>query len=271
MKHRSTLLHAASSFLHVGAPVVTSLLVALVAACSSSSPSDGNAPAADNPGTTADLDAALKARASAYCGRVFECCEAASSSELLQVFAGGKITADTCQAGVTEWLKTQYTAAATSLQRKDLDFYPARESACAKEEAAKTCTDTFALGRATSPVVACAKAFVGKVKDGASCTTSSACASGFCKLVGEAGTCAPVPAEGDTCDAATDCGIGALYCSRANKPPACAFGQGVCRAREGKADGEACCNPEECAGQTCLPNKKGQPICNATKILKCSK
>lgn len=243
----------------------------VVLACSSSSGSGPSGPPAPTPGSASDLDAAVAKRIQAYCDRVFNCCDAGSQSKLLQVYANGETSHDKCEAAVKEYLKTSITAASTALQRKDLDFYPSKEADCLKAEGDKSCTDFFALGAATEPKVACADAFTGKIKDDASCTLNAACASKYCKLNGESGTCAPFPQEGDPCGSTADCGgIGDLYCYRTSAPPACNFVAGKCKARESKADGQPCCNPEECEGQSCNPTNKG-PQCNHSNALKCNK
>jgi hypothetical protein len=251
----------------------SALVGVLVLGCSSSDSSTAPppGPVAPAPGTQADLDAAIGARAASYCDRVFACCEAASKTVLLTLYAGEDVARDKCEAKVKEWLKSATTAAATSLQRKDLDFFPSKEDACQKDEQAKTCDEFFALGSSTEPKIACPAAFTGKTKEGAGCTLSASCASGYCKLDGESGICAKFPEEGDDCGGTTECGGGDLFCFRTTAPPACKFVQGKCKPRESKADGQSCCNPEECAGQTCSVNQKGQPVCNQQNRLMCSK
>lgn len=246
---------------------------AAVLACSSDSTNSQDAgPPPPTPGTQADLDASIAKRITAYCDRVFDCCDATSQSKLLSVYAGAVTSRDKCDAAVKDFLKTSITAASTALQRKDLEFYPSKEADCLKQEADKGCGDFFALGAASEPKVACSDAFTGKVKDGAGCTLNAACASKYCKLDGESGVCAKYPQEGDPCGSTLECGgAGDLYCYRTSAPPACKFVDGVCKARESKADGQPCCNPEECEGQSCNPNQKGQPMCNHSNALKCSK
>ncbi|MFO0669758.1 MAG: hypothetical protein U0235_09055 [Polyangiaceae bacterium] len=245
-------------------------LLVVVACSSSSSSSGGGGPAPATPGTQSDLDSAAAARIKDYCDRVFNCCDAVSASKLVQVYAGGDVKRDGCEAGVKEWLKTTATSAATALQRKDLEFYPSKEATCLKDDQGKSCSDFFALGQATEPKLACGDAFTGKVKEGSGCTSNAACASGYCKLNGESGLCAPFPQEGDSCTSTIECGGGNLYCDRTLGPPACKFGEGKCKPRDSKADGQPCCNPEECEGQSCNPTNKG-PQCNHSNQLKCNK
>jgi hypothetical protein len=245
--------------------------VAGVGCSSSDAPAVPVGPAADTPGTQADLDKAIDARAAAFCDRVFACCEAASKTQLLNLYATADVPRDQCEAKIKDWLKAAATGAATSLARKDLEFFPSKEAKCLEADAAKSCTDFFALGAATEPRIACPEAFTGKAAEGAACSSHAACVSGFCKLPldGESGVCAPFPQEGDACSGTEECGGAGLYCFRTGAPPACKFGPGTCKARDAKADGESCCNPEECEGQTCSLNKKGQPICNQQNRLKC--
>ncbi len=244
----------------------------LVLGCSSKEETPApTGPVPPTPGTQADLDKAVAARASAFCSRVFDCCETESKTRLLTLYFGTDAVArDKCEAKITEFLKPTFTGAATSLQRKDLEFYPTKEATCLSADEAKSCSEFFALGAATEPKIACAAAFSGKIKDDAACTIGASCASGYCKLDGESGRCAKFPEEGDACGGTSECG-GELYCFRTKAPPACTFGPGKCKARESKADGQPCCNGEECAGQTCLPTQKGGPVCNQQNRLKCSK
>lgn len=250
----------------------SALVGVLVLGCSSSeettAPPPG--PVAPTPGTQADLDKAVAARAASFCSRIFDCCESEAKSQLLTLYANGDVTRDKCEAKIIEWLKPTVTGAATSLARKDLEFFPTKEATCLAADDAKTCSEFFALGPATEPRIACATAFTGKIKDGSGCTIAASCASGYCKLDGESGLCAKFPEEGDACGGTNECG-GELYCFRTTAPPACKFGPGKCKAREAKADGQSCCNPEECEGQTCSLTQKGQPVCNQGSRLKCSK
>jgi hypothetical protein len=256
-----------------------SLVAAIVAvaffsiACSSSSNNTptGAAPPPAQPGTSTDFESAVAARAKSFCDRVFDCCDAAAKSTLLQPYNNADGSADACATAVKASLKVATTSVVTAMGKKELQFFPSKEADCLKADDAKSCSDFFAAGPATQPTLACSAAFTGTGKDGATCALDGACASGFCKLDGSVGVCAAKPAEGDPCGSTPECGSdGTLYCHRTVSPPDCKYTDGVCKVKDAsKKDGSTCCEPEECASGSCKPTNKG-PQCVPADTFKCS-
>lgn len=248
---------------------------ASVVACSSSS-SATPTPAVDaGPvvGTTDEFSQAAAARAKAYCDRLFDCCDAASQTLLMSLYANGADSRDKCEAGISDWMKPNLTTTTIALTRKDVEFYPSREADCVKADAAESCSDFFTLGGASEPKMACDAAFGGKIAEGGGCSFNQACLTGYCKLGADlqSGVCAPLPKEGDACESATECGgVADLYCDRTDDSKTCKFVEGVCRVRDSRADNSPCCNAEECSGKACINTNKGH-LCSKDTTVQCSK
>ena len=238
-------------------PLLAALL--LVACEGSSSPPPP-------PATPADLDKAIAASAKAFCDRVFECCDANGQSILTQIHAGGITLRDGCEPGVIKQLEPVTASLKTALAKAAFSFSNDKADKCVKDETAAACSDYFALGSTTAPHAACAAAFTGALKEGAACTNSESCQSGWCSTVGgDNRVCATPPAAGDTCSSATACGTLGLYCyqftgTACNRTPS-----GTCMERGNKPDNASCCAAEECAGSSCGGNRK----CTSAYALKC--
>jgi hypothetical protein len=189
--------------------------VVFAVACSSksSTPPPPATAAAATPGTATDLDKAASSRATAFCERVFGCCDDESKKLLLNVVSATAAGSQgECESAVKEFLKSARVQVVTALERKDLEFFPSKEADCLKADIAKVET--------------------------------------------EIGVCTKRVGEGEACSSGEDCNAD-LYCHRTNDAKQCTFVEGACKAYETRAEGEKCCNAEQCESRTCSPTNKG--------------
>lgn len=94
-------------------------------------------------------------------------------------------------------------ACLSTLAAAGTSWTPTTIEACAQAYPSESCSDFFD----SNPVAACVPA-AGTLEDGSACGASAQCSSTFCAVSADAicGMCADLPAVGDDCQVAADCG-----------------------------------------------------------------
>ncbi|HVJ15671.1 MAG TPA: hypothetical protein VM686_09520 [Polyangiaceae bacterium] len=131
----------------------------------------------------------------------------------------------------------------------NVSYDEAARDDCFEAVRATTCSD-WQHAVAGQPIEPCGRVFVGKLPDGASCSSYFECASQFCDSPsGGSGTCKPKAGAGDACVDAHDmsCADGLDCTIFGQVKPTC-----VARGELGAAcsDGEQCYS-QECDGGSC--------------------
>lgn len=189
------------------------------------------------------------------CAQTFECC---TSTEITDQFAGFSVngepitTEEQCDSYFTAWFNAfateQYQA---SIDAGRITYDGDRARACIDAAAGLGCSAYSRVEAAT--YVACDEPFIiPQVADGAACSQSYECTSGYCS----AGTCAPLPAAGDPC--AGPCAHG-LQCSYDATAMA-----NTCQpllANGGACAGDSQCASNHCDGSMCTDRP---PVCDGT-------
>ena len=165
-----------------------------------------------------------------------------------------------------------------SLSAKDTGATAATVTACASAIPAESCPQFLGV----DPADACLPA-TGTRAIGAACEYSGQCQSSFCAVASDAvcGTCAPVPAAGDSC-AQSGCGPTMVCVASTMTCQVPVAAQGSCSADLPCAVGYACvgasaatgvmgtCTAEvEAAGSPCDPKRATGPDCDADAGLTC--
>lgn len=182
-----------------------------------------------------------EAYAAAYCGRSFDCCNAA---DIVERFTSSHIVD---YAGCRIYYRTIWEAAVEPIvvegeKAGRVEFSQANFDACMKSVEALSCADFK-----QAPTF-CENIFTPKVALGQPCFSSIECVDGLCDIPQGAsvGMCMKKPAPvmiGGACQKPTDCADG-LYCNAMTCQPQ-------------KADGQSCTNDRECLAGTCIGDAQG--------------
>lgn len=196
--------------------------------------------------------AATREVASAWCGAIARCCDAAELAPIAAEF--GFTSPEQCAGtfvGRAAVVEERLRAGQLRLDREAM-------AACQQQLAAATCGQ-FAAIEAT-----CARAVQGAVADGGACDDDGVCASGWCGEPSDDGgrACKPVPALGEPCGAR--CGAGAVCQPTGSGEPVClaTFADGAACQVDGQCTGGRCAGAIPAAGTAgvCATD----PLCDGT-------
>ena len=198
------------------------------------------------------LDEAPAAYASAYCARVFACCDA---TDLATRFPGADppvTDVATCESYVARVFGNEFVADARHAETMGWARYDgAAFASCMDHLRADACGHLARVFALMVFPAECAPARVPLVSAGGQCDHDFQCIAGVCVGGSETqiGQCATAPAIGTAC-VGGECGPEA-YCDRSVDP------DGTCAALA--PDGAACTSALACASFTCVGASPGVP------------